>query len=597
MDYMLAMIFCLRPNCLSVSGNALSASAVEECVELLAAGLASEIEWHPNKGQALDKIACILSVNSAWKFISSSIWAIHRVGGIATPANSHFSPSELATQLRDCSAHVSFTCLSLAETALEVAGKAGIPSSRVYLLDLPKTLPNRKAGGNIKSKERNAIVARYAGVEIRGAEDVKADLHYGPFNPIPAVEGLRVQGGFACRCGLLTTSWKWLRVHFNKEHPTWNVNSRERQWSLVRVQTFFTRPKRAIRYFCVTTTGDDTNTAAATLGTEAAPGTGGQGGLPSGVEDDELVAGIKERWACGQDQQEEIQKVLADGAAKHEITNWLRRSGWTAHFVGRDLGEIHASSRMPGPGEEEARRLIAATDQLFFNRCVAGLRSMPLMTRLLLASPHSKDAHSRPFGPLQEKTSMNSTSSPCSGSTASRDSYAQRTSSRRFAAVRDEWLCKATYSPMGYTLSLLLYGKKIARETSSQLMVSWNRQCDLMYFMGKPIAMDAIQSMVAEMITDAEDILWGELMFKEGHDVRFTILLDTIEDDLTYTHRGKSFIYTNDLEGKEVEMLEDLVRSRRKGEFLDPGGEWRWEGIRKYQKSVRKFEELLVLAV
>lgn len=564
---------------------------------------------------------------------------------------------------------------------------------------------------DIKSKERNAIVARYAGVEIRGAEDVKADPHHGPSNPIPAVEGLRVQGGFACRCGLLTPSWKWLRVHFNKEHPTWNVNSRERQWSLVRVQTFFTGPKRAIRYFCVTTTGDDTNTAAATPGTEAAPGTGGQGGPPGGVEDDELVAGIKERWACGQDRQEEIQKVLADGAAKHEITNWLRRSGWTAHFVGRDLGEIHASSRMPGPGEEEARRLIAATDRLFFNRCVAGLRSMPLMTRLLLASPHPKDAHSRPFGPLQEKTSMDRYVTywkrflcyclrvlPLDEATllerhgfqftpgqrvglealwehlqdedraekdleeevlqVSAGFWMQRLAGDpfnsplwhfiavlgidgesgqlrpahlftyvlaglvyvgrallsefaiparergtikdlegRFAAVRDKWLCKATYSPMGYTLSLLLYGKKIARETGSRLMVSWNRQCDLMYFMGKPIAMDAIRSMVAEMITDAEDILWGELMFKEGHDVRFTIPLDTIEDDLTYTHRGKSFIHTNGLEGKEVEMLEDLVRSRRKGEFLDPGGEWRWEGIRKYQKSVRKFEELLVLAV
>lgn len=28
----------------------------------------------------------------------------------------------------------------------------------------------------------------------------------------------------------------------------------------------------------------------------------------------------------------------------------------------------------------------------------------------------------------------------------------------RFAQVRNTWLCKATYSPMGYTLSLLLYG-------------------------------------------------------------------------------------------------------------------------------------------
>ncbi|KAL2207014.1 hypothetical protein CC79DRAFT_1332834 [Sarocladium strictum] len=238
---------------------------------------------------------------------------------------------------------------------------------------------------------------------------------------------------------------------------------------------------------------------------------------------------------------------------------------------------------------------------------------MPLMTRLLLASPHPKDAHSRPFGPLQEKTSMDRYVTywkrflcyclrvlPLDEATLlerhgfqftpgqrlrpahlftyvlaglvyvgrallsefaipARERGTIKDLEGRFVAVRDEWLCKATYSPMGYTLSLLLYGKKIARETGSRLM--------------------------------------GELMFKEGHDVRFTIPLDTIEDDLTYTHRGKSFIHTNGLEGKEVEMLEDLVRSRRKGEFLDPGSEWRWEGIRKYQKSVRKFEELLVLAV
>jgi hypothetical protein len=58
-------------------------------------------------------------------------------------------------------------------------------------------------------------------------------------------------------------------------------------------------------------------------------------------------------------------------------------------------------------------------------------------------------------------------------------------------------LCKATYSLMGYTLSLLLYG------------------------MAKTIATDGIRSMVAEMITDAVDMLWEEPMFKEGHDVRF----------------------------------------------------------------------------
>lgn len=78
-----------------------------------------------------------------------------------------------------------------------------------------------------------------------------------------------------------------------------------------------------------------------------------------------------------------------------------------------------------------------------------------------------------------------------------------------------------------------------------------------MYFMGKPVPMDDIRGMVAEMTTDAEDLLWDSLTFKEGDDVQFAILLASIEDDLTQTQRGKSFIDSNGLAGKEVEMLED----------------------------------------
>jgi hypothetical protein len=79
------------------------------------------------------------------------------------------------------------------------------------------------------------------------------------------------------------------------------VNNRERQWSLVRVQTFFTRPKGAVRYFCVTTTCDDNNQTAATPGIEPPPVTEGQGVWPGGGADAELVAKIKECWARGQD--------------------------------------------------------------------------------------------------------------------------------------------------------------------------------------------------------------------------------------------------------------------------------------------------------
>jgi hypothetical protein len=56
-------------------------------------------------------------------------------------------------------------------------------------------------------------------------------------------------------------------------------------------------------------------------------------------------------------------------------------------------------------------------------------------------------------------------------------------------------------------LSLLLYSWKIAQETGSRLMVSWSKQGELMYFMGKLILINDIRNMVAEMTADVEDLL------------------------------------------------------------------------------------------
>ncbi len=97
--------------------------------------------------------------------------------------------------------------------------------------------------------------------------------------------------------------------------------------------------------------------------------------------------------------------------------------------------------------------------------------------------------------------------------------------------------------------------------------------------MGKPIAIDDIRSMVAEITTDVEDLLWDSLMFKEGDNVWFKILLASIEDNLIQTQRGKFFIYSNGLAGKEVEMLEDLVNGQWKQEFLDNNDQWKWKQI------------------
>lgn len=548
---------------------------------------------------------------------------------------------------------------------------------------------------DLDAKSRNTLVAAYSGLQL--SRPPNTNFSHGPRNPIPAVDGLAVQRGFACgECGFVTTSWKKLRVHHGERKHEWALSKRDPvQWSEVQLQTFFTVPGNAVHYFCVTV--------------PEAEAEGGHMADRRGRSQCQLIDDIKEQWVYEKEQQEELQRVLAEGLDKHETTNWLKRAGWTAHFQKRDLGEIYACSRIPGREDDELRRMAAALDRLFFSRCIDGLKSMPLMTRLLLASPHHQDAHSRPFGPLQEKTSMDRNLTywkrflcyclnvlqldaaallerhGLSFTSAQRRSLEQlwehlqdedwseealeeellQVSARfwmqrlegdpftsplwhfvgvlgidgesgqfrpahlftyvlaglvyvgrallgewaiptkeragmpdlgeRFAQVRNNWLCKATYSPMGYVLSLLLYGRRIAQETGSRLMVSWSKQGELMYFMGKPIPMDDIRSMVADMTADAENLLWGSLMFKEGEDIRFTIPLAGIEDDLTQTQRGKSFIHSNGLAGKEVEMLEDLVNGRRKREFLDKRGQWKWASIRKYLKLVKKFEELLLL--
>ena len=77
-----------------------------------------------------------------------------------------------------------------------------------------------------------------------------------------------------------------------------------------------------------------------------------------------------------------------DGADKHEMTNWLKWAGWRAYFKERDLGEIYAYSRMPRREDNELRRMAMALDRMFFSRYINGLKSMPLITWLLLASPY-----------------------------------------------------------------------------------------------------------------------------------------------------------------------------------------------------------------
>ena len=601
-----------------------------------------------------------------------------------------------------------------------------------------------------------------------------------PREPIAPVAGLPIRRGFGCRrCpGFLTISWKQCKRHCSQAHEARDSRARDGLWVDAEVQTFFTRPQQKQLYFRVSATAaaaaEGAAEEAAAIAAAEAAATGYDGETEGQRQRAQLAAGIQQQWDYEREEQLEIRLQMVQGSpGKHEITNWLRRTGWIDHFCGRNLSYIYAASRMPQPEDEPGLELLVkALDSIFFRGCVAGLQEMPLIGRLFLASPYPEDPHSRPFGPLQEKASMDrylgyskrflcycmrvlplgaddlveqhafsftpaqrgrlealwsrlqraaaaaeketssssgggsswgeegeeeeeeeldSSSSSSSSSSRlegevlqvlasfwmqrlpsdpfasplwhfvavlgingetgqlrpahhftsilagliytaravvaeaalpSQDRAAMADLPERLAAIRKAWLCKSSYAPMGYVLNLLLYGKKIAFETGSRLAVVWNRDGTLLYFQGRPLAMETIRRLIASMTADAEDLLWDGLLFRprkaeagssgsggsgsgpgprgpgllERED-RFLVPLATIRDDLTQTQRGQSFLYTNSLLGKEKEMLQNLIAGPLKKQFLNSENEWKWPRVQQYLRQVKRFQELLLLLV
>lgn len=221
------------------------------------------------------------------------------------------------------------------------------------------------------------------------------------------------------------------KTHCSQLHAAGSKQARAGLWYQALAQTFFTLPARR-SYFLVNPIA--TAAAAATAPRPSLSSSRSRSGSSLGSESEaglqvqpragiakkkaaaqkqqqvtaQLVATIQLQWDYKQGEQQERLLQMAEGSIrKHEITNWLRRTGWVDHFGSRDLGRIHAASRMPQQADEpDLQMLVKALDRVFFRRCIAGLGALPHISRLYLASPHLQETHSRPFGPLQEKASI-----------------------------------------------------------------------------------------------------------------------------------------------------------------------------------------------
>ena len=63
--------------------------------------------------------------------------SVHRLSGIATPANVAYSAAELEHQLKTSGAKALFTCAGVLGDALKAAKASGIPDDKVFILEIP----------------------------------------------------------------------------------------------------------------------------------------------------------------------------------------------------------------------------------------------------------------------------------------------------------------------------------------------------------------------------------------------------------------------------------------------------------------------------
>ncbi|KND86884.1 4-coumarate--CoA ligase 3 [Tolypocladium ophioglossoides CBS 100239] len=119
-----------------VTGQSYSAVEVSERIELLARGLASELEWQVNEADAFDKTLAVFSLNTIDTLTVS--WATHRLNGISVPISSLYSVDELAGQLKKTKCKGLVTCAPLLDAALSAAELAGLPRTRIFLLQVPE---------------------------------------------------------------------------------------------------------------------------------------------------------------------------------------------------------------------------------------------------------------------------------------------------------------------------------------------------------------------------------------------------------------------------------------------------------------------------
>ena len=168
---------------------------------------------------------------------------------------------------------------------------------------------------------------------------------------------------------------------------------------------------------------------------------------------------------------------------------------------------------------------------------------------------------------------------------------------KKFRKMRDKYLADGSFSVMSKMLSLLAYGKNLALNHGNAGSVLWSKDGKVMSIQGKSIVIARFRKIVHEIVGEAEDLLWRNLLWSRDAQ-RFEVPLGELEDNVTWTKRGMSFLNDpqNKLEDKREWVLKRAL-SHNAGRKMCVDGGWAMRQVRAYLREVDKFRELLLFCV
>jgi hypothetical protein len=119
-----------------------------------------------------------------------------------------------------------------------------------------------------------------------------------------------------------------------------------------------------------------------------------------------------------------------------------------------------------------------------------------------------------------------------------------------FLKQRARYLTDGSYSPMSTMLSLLAYAKFIALRTPGSIAGSmwWSVDQQTFYIKGRPVVLQRFRELAQGVITEAERVLWEELLWMSEQEHRPTTRLAEIQDDVSIQQRGVCYLSPSQLE-------------------------------------------------